>query len=290
MEYDYPMRSFMSRALHRLAREPLTYFVLLGGLIFLSFSDHRQDRSHESTIVITPELVELLKAQYFANAKSAPTDAELDLAVDSFIEEEALFRYARSLGLEKNDAVVRRRLVQKARIAIEDAEPLPEPEEDQLRDFYDVQREDYREPARVSFQHVFMSRDESPASDQDCEPILRQLEEGVDPDTIGQPFALGRRKNSQTQDDIQRIFGEAMADALFRIDIATWAGPFDSRYGCHVTRVTEREAEYVPPYEKLHERVVADWRRAERARQNDAAYTRLREQYQISRTDRDDGS
>jgi hypothetical protein len=279
------MRPIMSKALRRLLREPLTYFVLVGGLLFLARPDDRGGRLDDTTIVITPAIVELLKTQYVANNKAQPTDAELDRVVDRFLEEEVLLRYARSLGLDENDAVVRRRLVQKARITIEDAEPLPDPDEYQLRDYYDRHAETYLRPARVSFRHVFLPRDDPATDDVRCEQIRSRLEQGADPATLGQPFALGHEKIAQTRDDVQRVFGESMADALLRVDTGIWVGPFRSRYGCHIARVDARQAAYVPPFEELRERVATDWRRAERERRNRAAYARLRERYEVLRLD-----
>jgi hypothetical protein len=65
-----------------------------------------------------------------------PSDDELHAAVEDHVREEILYRVGLSIGLDKNDTVVRRRLRQKMEFLFEDT--VPELQESDLRDFYDA--------------------------------------------------------------------------------------------------------------------------------------------------------
>ena len=72
-----------------------------------------------------------------------------------FVREEVLYREALALGLDRDDLVVRRRLVQKMEmLALRDGPGISESD---LMDHYLAHRADYALPESVSFRHVFFS-------------------------------------------------------------------------------------------------------------------------------------
>ena len=84
-----------------------------------------------------------------------PTAAESDRSAADFVREEVLYREALALGLDRDDLVVRRRLVQKMEmLALRDAPGISESD---LMDHYLAHRADYALPESVSFRHVFFS-------------------------------------------------------------------------------------------------------------------------------------
>ena len=84
-----------------------------------------------------------------------PTSAESDRFLADFVREEILYREALALGLDHDDLVVRRRLVQKMEmLALRDASAITESD---LMDHYLDHRADYALPESVSFRQVFFS-------------------------------------------------------------------------------------------------------------------------------------
>ena len=70
-----------------------------------------------------------------------PTAAESDRSVADFVREEVLYREALALGLDRDDLVVRRRLVQKMEmLALRDGPGISESD---LMDHYLAHRADY---------------------------------------------------------------------------------------------------------------------------------------------------
>ncbi len=70
-----------------------------------------------------------------------------------------LYREALDLGLDRDDIIIRRLLIEKMRLLIKLGAVSQPPAEPILLDFYTQHAEDYRQPARVSLHHVFLSTD-----------------------------------------------------------------------------------------------------------------------------------
>ena len=102
------------KLLQRLLREPLLHFLAIGAAIFLIYAVV-DDRSapRADVIVVTPERIDQLAAGFRSVWKRLPTDDELDLLIEEHVREEVYYREALTLGLDRDDAVVRRRLRQK---------------------------------------------------------------------------------------------------------------------------------------------------------------------------------
>src|SRR5690349_20816705 len=100
--------------LSRLLRDPLLHFLLIGALIFAVFSRPAADeRSDDHQITVTAADVGRLDLA-FTRTWNRPPDAEERRAqIRDYIREEVLYRGALKLGLDKDDAIVRRHLRQK---------------------------------------------------------------------------------------------------------------------------------------------------------------------------------
>jgi hypothetical protein len=104
----------MTRRLGRLLREPLLHFAMIGGLIFLLFAAVNDTReTPANVIVITAGRIDQLAASFSSVWKRSPTPDEIKALIKGEVREEVYYRDALALGLDKNDAIVRRRLKQK---------------------------------------------------------------------------------------------------------------------------------------------------------------------------------
>ena len=117
----------------RVLREPLVHFLLLGGIIFaISMVSGRASSAAGGTpatdrqIIVTPDKVALLRSGFVLDFGRDPTDADMQRLIDAYVREEILVREARAQGLDRDDSIVRRRLVQKMEFAV--TEPAPPPD------------------------------------------------------------------------------------------------------------------------------------------------------------------
>jgi hypothetical protein len=97
----------------RLLREPLLHFLLLGGAIFAVHALLARDAAGRDPIVVTRGRIESLVAQFVTAHGRPPDPAERTALIDDWVREEILCREAVSLGLDREDAVIRDRLRQK---------------------------------------------------------------------------------------------------------------------------------------------------------------------------------
>ena len=105
----------------RVIREPLFHFLILGAVIFAAYSfvtRHKTDKPGE--IVVTQAAIENLVTGFTRTWQRPPTEDELQGLVRDYIREEAAYREALALGLDRDDMIVRRRLRQKLEFVSDD--------------------------------------------------------------------------------------------------------------------------------------------------------------------------
>ncbi len=257
-------------------RDPLTVFLLAGtGLFFVADLFSAPDIPY--TIDINDNDLQRLSDQWQMQMRRPPSAAELSGLLEQFIREEIYFREAQRLGLDDNDTIVRRRMVQKLTFLTEDIATAAPLEADQLRDFYNAHQDDYRTPERTSFKHRYFSVDRRNTAYEDAQAAL------TDTSLSGDPFMLQREYAQRSDREIRDLFGTEFAAALAALEPAdAWQGPLRSAYGWHVVWITERADAALPAYETVAERVAADAQQAARKQANETFYEALRARYDIT--------
>ena len=147
----------------RWAKEPLVHFLALGAFIFVldgwlggSSGDLAQGSAWSSTRSESPGSSRGWTRQW----RRPPTEAELRGLIENRIREEVLYREALAMGLDQDDTIVRRRLVQKVEFLTEDMAAQSEPTDEQLSSYLQENHERYQVPARLSFRHIYFNADE----------------------------------------------------------------------------------------------------------------------------------
>jgi hypothetical protein len=212
--------------------------------------------------------------QFLSDEPEAPTD------------DEALHRRALELGLDQDDVVIRRILVQKMRLLLSLPKPGEEPSDAELRAWYDAHRADYRQPPRVSFTHVFLSADRrGDALEADAAALEARLRaESPRPPAavaLGDHFPLSHRFEQASERHIAKLFGPEFAAGVLAIASDEWVCPVRSAYGVHCVLVTERIAPSDPPFESVRRQVLQRVRAERRDARLVAALARLRREYQL---------
>ena len=123
--------------LWRLLREPLFHFGLIGSLIFIAFDLSNSDQElADNVITVSSANISRFKSQFESTWKRSPTLNELDNLIEGHIRQEGYYRSALFLELDRNDAVVRRRLHQKMEFLIDTGAYLEEPTAAELNAFF----------------------------------------------------------------------------------------------------------------------------------------------------------
>ena len=211
-----------------------------------------------------------------------PTAAESDRFVADFVREEVLYREALALGLDRDDLVVRRRLVQKMEmLALRDG---PEISESDLMDHYLAHRADYTLPESVSFRHVFFSAAIRGADARTAAgDALRDVRvSGVSGASgLGDPPPMPPEVSDWTRPMVEARFGADFAASVFGAAPDRWSGPVASPYGYHLVYVTRRAPARVPDFAEVAGRIATDLDAARRAGALDRIYDQVRDAYQV---------
>jgi hypothetical protein len=129
----------------RFWREPLVHFVLLGAALFAAFDvAGKRPQGVPAKIVVTQGQIAAMNAEFARTWQRPPTPQELDGLIGDRIREEVYCREAVALGLDKDDAVIRRRLRQKLEFVSEDAASALEPTDDDLRGYFRAHPDSFR--------------------------------------------------------------------------------------------------------------------------------------------------
>ncbi len=259
----------------RIKREPLALFLLIALLLFgLNAVFNPVADADDNPRVIAIDREALLRFAQFRSrvfneeGVSASFDKmpkpEKKQLLDSLIREEALYREALAWGLDKDDYVIRRRLVQSLEFSVgsEADTETPALDDKALRAFYDANAALYVEAPAISFTHVFFSKANGGEAGalQRARAAQAALNAGrLEPSGTGDRFLYHVNYAEQGQDMIQSHFGDGMAKALFALKPgAAWQGPFVSPHGVHLVKLTRTHAGGLPPFETLRATVARD--------------------------------
>ena len=269
----------------KLLHEPLMHFFLAGVLIFLLYSLLGPDNDQ---IAIDKTVIERLKASWQLQTDREPTPDELDSLLADYLFEELFYREARSLGLDQDDPIIRRRLVQKMTLLAESAAQQVPPSETELMDWYEAHPGLYRTEPRLGFKHIYFSQDRrNNSAEKDAAALLSRLG-GLD-ETAGQPglgdaFMLPYEFTDVSRSQLGRLFGEDFAAALFTLEAGSWQGPVPSGYGHHLVYLYNvRDAEPIP-FTESKTRVMQDRQRDKNKQATKDLLEELKSRYEISYT------
>ena len=274
--------------MHKFLRDPLLHFLLLGGLIFLIY--FAMNPSNESTaankIHITTGDIDRYMQLFQKQWQRSPTQEELQGLIRAHLKEEILYREALAMGLEKDDAIVRRRLAQKVEFLIADVTVPNDVDDKVLMGFYEKNAERYTRAAKLSFHHIYFNPDRRGERTLDeANATLQTLQStkvGIDaPDDLGDRFMLSTQYQQKSTDDIARDFGREFADKLATLTPGSWQGPIKSGYGVHLVYVSKRETASTLPFADVRDRVKNDYLFELRQSRNDEVLEKLKARYEI---------
>jgi hypothetical protein len=148
----------------------------------------------------------------------------LQAQIQDYIREEVLYRTALTLGLDKDDTIIRRRLRQKMEFLFEDT--VPPPQEAELRAYFEAHAEKFRTQPLISFRQVFVSLNRDDTAESDARQILARLV-NAEPEAVdeGDTLLLGEAFNLTPLDRITALFGDAFGHALAEAAPGSWVGP-----------------------------------------------------------------
>jgi hypothetical protein len=272
-----------------LLREPLLHFVLAGTVLFGAYSWINRPVDNPppgkaQQIRIGPGDVQWLAENWTTQWRRPPTQDELRGLITDYVNEQLLAREARALGLEDNDVIVRRRLAQKLTFLIDDTLRRAEPSESELQQFYESNIGQFAFEGRISFKHIYFSRERRGDAYRDATETLKVLRGGVATplaEQYGDRLLIDTDFHHETAQSIAGAFGPGFARAAFSLEPGEWSGPIESGYGLHLVRVSALQEGRPRPLSEARTRVIAAWRDAQEKSAKDRYLEALRKKYDV---------
>lgn len=269
--------------MRRFLKDPLVHFLVIGASLFaLSAWRGEWIRAGRERIVISADQVAQVRDAAEVLKGRAPTDEEVAALIEPTIRDEVLYREALALKLDVNDDEVRRRLVDKMNYLTQDtADPAPSSDAD-LRKFYDESPARFETPELATFDQVFFSPAERGDSvEAAAKAGIAALRSGRSPDEVGDHTPLRATYENAPRDQVDVLFGDAVAEALFTLPPGDWTGPLKSDFGLHAVRLRARTASRLPPFDEIRDQVAAEFAAERRRERNEAEYRRMRARYDV---------
>jgi PPIC-type PPIASE domain len=270
----------------KLIREPLLHFILLGAAIFAAFgfvSRNRTDKPGE--IVVTQGSLENIINGFTRTWQRPPSESELRGLVLDYIREEAAYREALSMGLDRDDTIVRRRLRQKLEFLSDDIASRTEPTDAELRTFLEKHSALFQSEPTFSFRQVYLNPQLHGANlAQDEARLLADLQHtgpNADLSSHGDPFLLAQNFQSASLSEVKQTFGDQFAASLSTFSPGSWSGPVISGYGTHIVFVTQRNEGRIPQLADVRAQVRNEWFGARRTEAMDKFYDTLLRHYTV---------
>lgn len=273
--------------IQRLVREPLVHFLILGAFLFLLFHVMKgSNTGSPEKIVVTGTTIRILADNFQRVWQRPPTREELDGLIQEYIKEEVYYREAQSMGIDRDDPIIRRRLRQKMEFLADGIVASAEPTEKDLQAYLNKNPEKFRIEPRYTFSQVYLNPEKHTSSlKKDTSEVLAKLKqkgESAKASDYGDSFMLGYYFSNVPETTVSRTFGEDFAKSLAGVKTKEWTGPIKSGYGEHLVFINDRVEGRIPPLPEVRAQVQREWLAENQKRALEGYYKSLRDRYQVS--------
>jgi parvulin-like peptidyl-prolyl isomerase len=286
----------------RLLKEPLLHFLVIGAVLFGAYAWLNRDGNDAGVrqVRLAESDVRWLKETFVLQWQREPSEEELRALVRGFVKEELLARQAQELGLDKDDVVVRRRLAQKMTFLLQDNSRRAAPSDDDLHRLYEAQRAQIQNGQatsnvpggpptmftrpRISFTHIFFSRDQRADAAADAREALRELSrsDGAMPSgKIGDRASIKAEFSSADERAVANQFGAKFAARIFELEPGPWQGPIESSQGLHLVRITQLVPAQLRPFDEVRGELVELWHEQSQRESEERYFVELLRKYRL---------
>ena len=289
--------------MNKILKEPLAHFLVLGLGLFVLFEIVSGDDAADDSKVINVDRASLLTFVQFrmrafepkvAEARlDAMSDDELQLLIDDYVREEALHSEALALGMDENDYVIKRRMIQSIEFITNGfVTAATEVSDDDVQAYYESNRQDYYISPYVTFTHVFFDVDRRGLDEAVALATVKLAE--LNRESV--PFSAAPQHGDRfpyfvnyverDRDFVASHFGVEMAEGVFVLEPsdAIWHGPFRSQYGLHLVKLTHKREGRYPDLAEIYDSVKSDAERASIEERQDEAIQAIVDTYEVRRT------
>ncbi len=256
----------------RLFKEPLVHFLLFGGVVFLyyqSVAPKENSQIQKKAITFTKYDIKESQNDFYRKTHRQPTQKELDLLVQNAFLQDVLLSEAYALGLEKEDATIKKRLLEKMELLLNQKQPK-EPSETELKNYYRKHLEDYSQKEHLSFLLMQIPSQEH----------LQELQTSL---WLLPPKKLPAKSfRNLTPKEIEEQLGKLARQKILSLPKGVWSEPIYTKEGNALVFITAYDKLSKPlPFERVEYRVYNDYLRFKRQKNKKEKLQKILKRYEL---------
>lgn len=275
-------------ATRRLLREPLLHFLVAGTLLFgmaTLFERFTDSSTNAKRIQVSAPEIQRLREVWVRQWGRSPDPRQMESLINDYVRDEILYREALASGFDKDDTIIRRRLVEKMEFLSQELASAT-PSDKDLQEYFEQNRGTFQIPAQIAFTHIYFSTSKrGSAAEADASRVLARFSShgirSAQLSSLGDPFMLQNEYPLQAQQKVKELFGEEFARKIFQLEPGAWVGPFRSGYGFHLVRILQKLPSRTPELAEVQSQVLTDLRNHRLQTASESFYAQLRRKYQV---------
>ena len=246
--------------LSKIIKEPLLHFLFIGACLFGLYAMINPDAMQsDKRIVVDQGQINSLSQRFQRVWQREPTEKELQSLIEDFVIEEIYYREALAMGIDKNDPVIRRRLRQKMEIYTDNLATTLAPSEQELNQYLQQHRDNFKTDNRYSFKQVYISTDRA---EDKLQAIIASTQNALHKgeSVSGDRSLLPEMFTEADSYSIDRTFGQGFAVKLDTLALNQWSQPLQSGLGIHFVMLSDRQQGQLPLLSMIRDKVEREWR------------------------------
>lgn len=254
--------------IEKFKKEPLVKFLIISIVIYMAYGFFGTKDSDaiakENSVTITANEIAIMAFGWEQRYNKVPTETELNKLIETRIKETVLYKEAQKMGLDKDDVVIKRRVVLNYRNLIQGLLVAPIPSDEELNTYFQENIADYIPDEKLSITQLFFDpdkRDETTLADAEKALVkLKNLKTfPTDLSTYGDQFMLANVYIDISPMEIRKYFGTGFTESIMQLEPNSWVGPILSGYGTHLVYINEKKTAESPLLEEVKAVVLEDY-------------------------------
>ncbi|MEI7783939.1 MAG: peptidylprolyl isomerase [Betaproteobacteria bacterium] len=256
--------------------EPLLHFLALGALLFVLDQTLLVQRGDPRQIEVPPSVYEQARTLFSGNMKREPTERDLGILVDRWVDNEVLYREGLALGLDKGDEAIRDRVIFKSLGVVQAGLTVPPPDDALLKRWFEDNKSRYETQARFDFLEAVVTSERK-------EEVLKKFVEALNGKGKSDTESSLSVFRDRPRDNIEQSYGPEFLKGLESVKPGGAWALLASTSGPRVVRLMELKPGTKVAFESIRNEVVKDWRNEAMSKQTTQAVRELTAKYRVVR-------
>jgi PPIC-type PPIASE domain len=236
----------------KLLREPLLHFTLVAILLFVADHVWNRFKDDRKTITVSALTQKEARETFKAGMNREPSEADMKILVNRWLDNEILYREGISLGLDKGDPSIRERIIFKALSVVQAGLSLPAIKDDELKQWFEKNRERYDVPAKFDFLEAVPTGEEQNIDLQNLVAALNLKGKNSIESSL-------RVFKQRPRTNLLASYGEEFTKDLEKATPGQWI-LLTSQAGKHVVQLESIQAGVLADFAQFKIAALKDWR------------------------------